>query len=261
MKKTDIAIIKLGGSIITDKTKPYTPNLPVIKRLAREIKKADVSVVLIHGQGSFAHTSAKKYGGIKGYKSRWGIAKVARDAMEINRIVMDVFIETKLPAISFRPNSLFLAKSGKLINQNLEPVFQALEQGLMPVLYGDVIMDTSFKTTIFSGEKITRFLINFLSNKYNVKYIVQVGVTDGVLDENGKTIPKLNSKTFENIKKDIYSSKSNDVTGGMMHKVKESLEIAKQKISTYIINGTRSNELLNLLKNKKTNHMTTITNI
>lgn len=259
--KKQIVIIKLGGSIITDKTKPYTPNMSAIKRLAREVKSSGVPVIIIHGQGSFAHTSAKKYGGMKGYKSRWGIAKVARDAMEMNRIVIDELLNEKIPAISFRPNSLFLAKSGKLIKQNLEPVFQALEQGLTPVLYGDVIMDKYFKTTIFSGEKTTRFLIDFISNKYNVKYIVQVGVTDGVLDKKGKTIPILNSMIFENIKKDISGSKSNDVTGGMMHKVGESLEIAKHNIPTYIINGARKNTLLNLLKNKHTNYMTIITNI
>ena len=188
MKKR-VTIVKLGGSIITDKTKPYTPNLITLKRLAHEIKKAGVPVVVVHGQGSFAHTSAKKYGGKKGYKNTLGIAKVFLDAMEMNRVVMQELLKAKIPAVSFRPNSLFLSQSGALKKSNLEPVLEAFSQGLVPVLYGDVIMDTSWQTTIFSGEVSTRHLVLFLARqKLNIKEIIQVGITDGVYDELGKTI-------------------------------------------------------------------------
>lgn len=36
-------LIKLGGSIITHKTKPYTPNLPGLNRLAAEIASNQVT--------------------------------------------------------------------------------------------------------------------------------------------------------------------------------------------------------------------------
>ena len=60
-----LILLKLGGSLITDKTKPYTANIPVIKRLAREIHEAreekDINLIVGHGGGSFPHVSAKKY--------------------------------------------------------------------------------------------------------------------------------------------------------------------------------------------------------
>lgn len=249
--KKQVVIIKLGGSIITDKTKPYTPNMPAIKRLAREIKSSGVPAVIIHGQGSFAHTSAKKYGGMKGYRSRWGIAKVARDAMEMNRIVMDELLNAKIPAISFRPNSLFLAENGKMKTHNLESVLEALNQGLIPVLYGDVIMDKTLKTTIFSGETTTYHLVNFLMKKgINVDKIIQVGVTNGVYDSKGKTIEEITSNNYEEIKKHLFESKTTDVTGGMQHKIESAIVIAKKDIRTYIINGTVKNNLYNVLLGK-----------
>jgi isopentenyl phosphate kinase len=259
--KKEIVIIKLGGSIITDKTTPYIANLPAIRALAKEIRNANIPVLIVHGQGSFAHTSAKEYGGKKGYQNRWGIAKVARDAMEMNRIVMDQLLEASLPAISFRPNSLFMAEEGELEAQNIAPVLEALRQDLIPVLYGDVIMDSKFKTTIFSGEKSARMLIDFISPKFGIKYIVQVGVTNGVLDKSGQTIPLLTTNTFDYIKKDISVSDAVDVTGGMIHKVEESLRIAERNISTYIINGTIKNELFHLLKNRQSIYMTKIANV
>src|SRR5690606_3594630 len=160
-----IVIIKLGGSVITDKSTPYSANTDVIQRLAREIKKSHVKVLIVHGQGSFAHTSAKKYGGKKGYLSLFGIANVFKDAMEMNRIVMDCLLSEKIPAVSFRPNSLFVSSLGKMQKHNLEAILAALEQGMVPVLYGDVIMDKKWKTTIFSGETSTAYITDYLMDK------------------------------------------------------------------------------------------------
>src|SRR3989344_5723934 len=111
----NVILVKFGGSIITDKNIPYKARPDAIRSLAKELKRVkNVSIVLAHGQGSFAHTSAKEFGGKKGYKSKWGIAKVARDAMEINRIVMDILIEEGVPAVSLRPMSMIQTSAGKI---------------------------------------------------------------------------------------------------------------------------------------------------
>lgn len=257
--KKQLIIIKLGGSIITDKTKPYTPNKKAIKSLVEEIKSANIPVVIIHGQGSFAHTSAKKYGGKKGYKNKLGVAMVFYDAMQMNSIVMQELLKAKIPAVSFRPNSLFIAHKGMLKNNNLQPVVEAIKQGLVPVLYGDVIMDTDWQTTIFSGEVSARYLALFLARqKIGVQKIVQVGLTDGVLDAKKKAVQNISTESFGNIKKDIFSSKTTDVTGGMLHKVEEGISLAKLGIPTVILNGTRKNELLKSLKGKSSKFTTTI---
>jgi isopentenyl phosphate kinase len=257
--KKQLIILKLGGSIITDKTRPYTPNLAALKRLSREIKLADVPVVVVHGQGSFAHTSAKKYGGKKGYKNLLGVVKVFSDAMEMNSVVMAELLKAKIPAVSFRPNSLFLSQSGVIKKSNLEPVLEALKQGIVPVLYGDVIMDTTWLTTIFSGEVSTRHLALFLARqKISIKEIIQVGVTDGVYDTKGKTIRQISALTYASIKKHLFPSKTTDVTGGMMHKVEEAITLAKLGIPTIILNGTRKNELYQTLKGKNSRFVTIV---
>lgn len=255
----NVTIIKLGGSIITDKTRPYTPNTKALKMLALEIKKANVPVVIVHGQGSFAHTSAKKYGGKKGYKSALGVSKVFLDAMEMNRVVMEALYKAKIPVVSFRPNSLFLATNGKLSKNNIQPVYEALQQGLVPVLYGDVIMDTSWKTTIFSGEVSARYVALYLAkHSVNVRKIVQVGCTDGVVDSDGKSIRHLSHQSFATVKQHIFATKTTDVTGGMLHKVEEAVQLARLGIPTVILNGTRSKELEKALTDKSSKFTTTI---
>ena len=54
-------IIKLGGSVVTDKSKPMTARHDVIDRLSKEIASVPGSKVIIHGGGSFGHIKAKEY--------------------------------------------------------------------------------------------------------------------------------------------------------------------------------------------------------
>lgn len=251
MKQHEITLIKLGGSIITDKSKPYTFRPEIVRRLAKEIKKANMPVILFHGSGSFGHTSAVKYGGKKGYKSRWGIAKVSRDAMEINRLVMDILIEEKLPAVSLRPMSMMLSNEGKIVKEVFDIVPELLSQGIIPVMYGDVIWDKKWKSTIYSGETTLSALANYLTKMdIGIKKIIQVGITDGVHGEQEKTIAEITSKNYKSLKKHLFDSKSADVTGGMQHKIESALVMNKKGIQTVIINGLKAGNLYKVITNK-----------
>lgn len=259
MRAKEVILIKFGGSIITDKNVPYKARPDIIKRLAKELKGIkDTSIILAHGSGSFGHTSAKEFGGKKGYKSKWGIAKVARDAMEINRIVMDILVEEGLPAISLRPMSMIMTDDGKIKSHFFKIIEEVVNQDLMPVVYGDVIWDKKWKTTIFSGETTLNEIGLYLSKKgYKVNKIIQVGETNGVYDDNGKTIPAINKRNWKNMEQYVFSSKRTDVTGAMHHKIENALSISSSGIKTWITNGITPNELFNALNNKN-NHGTII---
>lgn len=250
MKK--IILIKFGGSIITDKNTPYKARPDVIRRLARELKKIkDASVVLAHGSGSFGHTSAKEFGGKKGYKSKWGIAKVARDAMEINRIVMDILIDEGLAAVSIRPMSMMMTSAGKIKNQLFQIVEEIINQDLIPVVYGDVIWDKKWKSTIYSGETTLNEIGKYLMKKgFSVDKIIQVGETNGVYDNKGNTIPQITKRNWRSIERYIFRSANADVTGAMKHKIENALSIADKGIETWIANGIVPNELSHALNGK-----------
>ncbi|MDO8609875.1 MAG: hypothetical protein Q7R95_04960, partial [bacterium] len=177
---------------------------------------------------------------------------VARDAMEINRIIMDIFIEEQLPALSFRPLSCMVSKNGLLSQSFFEPILQAIIQNFIPVVYGDVIFDKSWKTTIFSGETTIFYLIPYLIKKrFSINSIIQVSNYNGIHDINGKTVPLITNKNWSIIKKHIFSSNVPDVTGGMNHKIETALKIAKMGIKTIIIDGTNPNNLLKVIQGEK----------
>jgi isopentenyl phosphate kinase len=245
----EITLVKLGGSVITDKKVPYVAKTKIIKRLAKELRACPTFLIIAHGSGSFGHTSAAKFGGKKGYKTTIGIAKVARDAMEINRIVMDILINEGISAVSLRPMSMIMASSGKISDNFFGVVEEALNQGLVPVVYGDVVLD---KSTIFSGETILSEIGIYLNKKgFKMDKIIEVGETNGVYDDKKDAIKEITKKSWPSIKKFIYESKSKDVTGGMQHKIEEALKMVSLGFETLIINGQIKNELSNALSGKE----------
>jgi len=259
MKK--LILIKLGGSVITDKSKPFIARKAVIFRLAREIGTArkklgkDTLFLVGHGSGSFGHTTASRYQTQKGLinkESVKGLSLTADSAIDINRIVIKEFIKVGLPVVSFSPLSFVFAKDQKVGNVLLSGIKRCFDIGIIPVIYGDVIMDEKMGFCIFSAEKTLSILARKLRNDYKIGKIVEVGDTNGVYDQKGKTIPIITSKNFNEVKNVITGSKATDVTGGMIHKVEESLKLAKEtKIQTIIINGnTKKNLFFTLLEKK-----------
>ena len=251
--KKPILLIKLGGSSITDKSVPYKVRKDVIRRLAKEIKRAgnNCSYIISHGSGSFGHTSASKYGGRKGYESKIGIAIVSADAARLNQIVTDIFVEEGLPAVSLSPMSMILAENGSLIDHFFVVIEETIKQGLIPIVYGDVIWDRKWNSTIFSGEKTLNLIAHYLLRKNStIDRVIQVGETDGLVDKSGKTIYKITEKNWGNLKSNIFATSNLDVTGGMTHKVEEALKLAKKGIETILISDMK-NSLLNAIMRKQ----------
>jgi len=240
----ELIFVKLGGSAITDKNKPFTANEKAIERLGREIlsaqKKYRGKIIIVHGSGSFGHIYASKYATHKGLINRnslLGLVKTANAAVQINRITTSSLLKSGIKVVSFAPLSLISSKRQKVQKYFLHPIEACLKLAVVPVLYGDVIMDLKQGFCIFSGEKVIEVLLMDLSRKYKIKMIIQCGVTDGVYDRDGKTVPVITSNVFSNLKGSIKGSYAKDVTGGMLHKVKKSLEVAKKfGVVTEIIN-------------------------
>src|SRR5438477_490898 len=79
-----------------------------------------------------------------------------------------------------------------------DPLKEALKQRLIPVIYGDVIWDTKWKTTIYSGETTLHLLTRYLKrHDFQVSKIIQLTNVDGVLDEKNNVIPEITYKNWQ----------------------------------------------------------------
>ncbi|MGB6839249.1 MAG: isopentenyl phosphate kinase [Microgenomates group bacterium] len=256
----NLVLVKLGGSLITDKNKPFSAKERTIRRLGREIKKAinkfEGKIVIGHGSGSFGHIVAARYrtqDGIINRESKKGLSLVADAAIQINRIMIKNFLAIGLPVFSFAPASFVVAKAQELERFFLAPIEQALFLNLIPVIYGDVILDSKSGCCIFSSERILGILARNLISKFNVLRVVHCGNTDGVYDEKGRSIPVITEQSFMKFRKAIKASRATDVTGGMLHKVEESLDLASTiGVENIIINGSSPGQLFSALLGRKT---------
>jgi len=257
--KSKIIFLKLGGSLITDKTQAGTPRLDVITRLADEIQAAllnmkDYSLVLGHGSGSFGHVTAKKYDTRKGVKSAkaWrGFTEVGYQAASLNHIVMGALQATGLAALTFSPSGTVIAQNGQVKSWNLNAIRCALIAGIIPVVYGDIVFDTSLGGTILSTEDI--FL--HLAKELHPQHILLAGIDKGVWADYPKCTEIIPSITHENWKKltaNISGSAATDVTGGMASKVRQMLILVREnpELEVFIFSGKEPGNIAAALKGK-----------
>jgi isopentenyl phosphate kinase len=247
-------VLKLGGSVITDKKKPLTPNLEVIERLADEISQANVSsLIIVHGGGSFGHPFAKQYTLAEGYKDPsqiTGFSETHRAMTKLNSLVMEALIAHGINAVVVQPSSCVITKAGRIQSMELKPIKRMLKLKLVPVLYGDVVLDSEKGFSILSGDQLVSALaINFGSSR-----IIIGGDVDGLYTADPKANPSarlIQCVTLEELnakKHAIEGSKATDVTGGMLGKIIELIPAIRQNIQALIVNATKSLRIYKALK-------------
>lgn len=242
----ELIFLKLGGSLITDKTRPYTPRLDILFDLAQQILAAKQSrpglaLVLGHGSGSFGHVAAREYKTRDGLpqsvsifdKNRqegeyWlGFSEVWFQASALNRFVMEALRRAGVPALALSPVSAVIAREGKVSRWDLTPLKLALSAGLVPVVYGDVVFDEARGGTILSTED----LFEHLARELRPGQILLAGLESAVwadFPERRNRVEKITPASFNEVRAGVGQSHSADVTGGMESKVRQMLDLVTE---------------------------------
>jgi isopentenyl phosphate kinase len=250
-----LVFVKLGGSVITDKMQPETIRPRIISCLAGDVKGAmglrpDLQLVLGHGSGSFGHVTARRYGTRQGVSSevQWrGFAEVAAMAAKLNRMVVDAFWTAGVPVWALQPSASARCRNGELVSLETAPIEQALDRGLVPLLYGDVALDEVLGGTIISTEEI----FAFLARRLCPGKLVLVGAVDGVYDRDplrdasAQLIPEISAANWSAVRARLGGSHGPDVTGGMLAKVEEMVGLVRALpgLTVQIISGERKGAL------------------
>lgn len=240
---SELIFLKLGGSLITDKTRPYTPRLDVLADLALQIatvlsRTPDLRLVLGHGSGSFGHSAAKEHGTRDGLprasdevsmrEKYWrGFAEVGYQAAVLNRYVMEALHKAGAPSLSFAPSASVLASDGRVSLWETTPIRMALANGILPVVYGDVVFDEVRGGTILSTED----LFMHLARQLSPARILLAGREAGVWEDfpaRTRLLPRLTPTSYEAMHRGIGNAQGVDVTGGMEAKVQQMLVLVQE---------------------------------
>ena len=236
-------IVKLGGSVITDKRRPFVVRRATLRRLARELAAAKEPLILVHGGGSFGHPVASKYRIAEGYKNKnqlMGLSLTHRAMEQLNANVIEALQKAGLPAVAVQPSACAVVSGGQIQSMELAPVKKLIELGITPVLYGDAVPDLNKGMSILSGDKIVAYLALALKAP---RVIFGVDV-DGVYTTNPKKakhaeLVRRITPADEKLVASIGAAEGKDVTGGMGNKVRELLALAERGVEAEIVNATK----------------------
>ena len=270
MDMKELVFLKLGGSLITDKTQPYTPLLDVMDDLALQIKTAlqtqpGLHLVLGHGAGSFGHVPASEYHTRDGLPPRatplahrerdenedsyWkGFAEVWYQASSLNRFVMKALHNMGVRTIALPPSAGVIASNGQVSYWDMTPIRMALAARIVPVIFGDTVFDEVRGGTILSTED----LFMHLTRALHPERILLAGLEAAVWEDfpqRTKKIETITPKTFDEIKDGVGKSAAADVTGGMESKVRQMLELVRgnPNLQVQIFSGVEPGNLVRAL--------------
>jgi isopentenyl phosphate kinase len=252
-------ILKIGGSVITDKSQELGARTDAIDRLANEIQTANIqNLIIVHGGGSFGHPIAQKYRIKEGYKEKGqivGFSETHHVMTVLNGLFMDALIWRGVSAVSIAPSSCIMTKNRRIECFDDSTLRTFVQMGFLPVLYGDAVLDTELGFTILSGDQ----LISFLAMHYDANRIV-IGVdVDGLYEadpkaeKNSRMFLHLNLEEVKKIQGKIGNSNAFDVTGGMSGKITELLPAIERGIPVTIVNASKPDCVHKALKGEKVN--------
>ena len=255
--KTEIIILKLGGSLLTDKSKPFSIRNKTLEQSVEEIIKSKKKLIIVHGGGSFGHPVAKEYGISDGFNKNikdqfYGLAKTHDVMVKLNSRVIGSFLEKNYPVIALEPFSSFIRESMEIKVNNLEVIESLLEMGVTPVLYGDTILDREKIFSIISGDLIILELCKRLQ-KFRISKVIFAIEKDGIFIEKDGAVKFLNEIRIDQINELNLANldKKIDVTGGIKSKLKIISEIGKLEIPVQILNGLKKNYLFKGIMDEK----------
>ena len=236
-------LIKLGGSIITNKQKPLSPRRKTINNILKEIGKIKEPIIIVHGGGSYGHYWSVKYDmHTKPAKtSPKGVAIVKNSMVELNKIILDSAVKNRINSYCLPPTDFM--NGNKAIKSKILTINDISKSGLTPITFGDALWFGQKKSYILSGDVIMTTIGKILKPRLSV-FVLDV---DGVYSD-FKT-----KKLIHDFKKEKPEIKNNkmDVTGGMTRKITEANNMAKVGLKIFFVNGNKPKRITDAVSGKR----------
>lgn len=233
-----LIVLKLGGSLITEKDKPLTLRREVLIAISEELKEVwPIPLIIVHGGGSYAHPIAKRYRVSEGYRTPEnlkGFIETSKIMRRLNNEVVDALTNSGFPAIGIPASTCIITRNGRIETCNLDAFFTALDINITPITCGDAVFDRVLKFTILSGDTIA----SYLSIRLKAKKMVYALDVDGVYVRDRITGEvKLAEELTPGMPIETFKAVREDVTGGIVRKIEEGFEAAEKGIEVFLVNG------------------------
>jgi isopentenyl phosphate kinase len=237
-----VVLVKLGGSLLTDKRKVDAFRSALARRLLRELDGI-TDLVLVHGAGGFGHPHVKagNLGTGPFTAKRQAAAKRTTEALAELEALVAAAAPADMPLAQI-PLSNARRANGRLTGFPLRHVKAALAAGEIPVLHGSLILDDGAGVSVLGGDEIMARLAKALKPT-RVVFATDV---DGVFDRDPREkgarlflqLGPAADAAREGTSRAVVSrsGKGHDVTGRMQGKLAHARRAARVA-PTLVVNG------------------------
>ena len=236
-------LVKLGGSVITNKSRPLSARRKAIDRLAAGLAGIGEPVAVVHGGGSYGHYWSVKYDmhtKEEAYDAH-GVSTVKNSMIHLDAIIVDSMLKCGLNPYSLPPTD-FMA-GGAPIPEKILELGRIADAGFVPVTYGDALWWGEKKTYILSGDRIMTYLAHTLRPRLCIFALNEDGLYADL--ESKRLIRQVGDEEA------TFAPSSMDVTGGMSRKVQEAARIAHDGTNVFLVNGNKPERIEEAVKNKR----------
>jgi isopentenyl phosphate kinase len=263
MKK--LYILKIGGSILTNKnSERLYLHKKRISKIAKQIKTAlnkdpDLQLIIVHGAGGEVHHLAHKYSlqngtGLNNNKL-YGATLTRLAVQKLNTQIFNIFLENGLPVLPVHTSSTVIQKNKKISTLNTKIITGTINNNCIPLLYGDMTLDTVCGMSISSGDASTAYLAKHLDiKKIFLATDVQGIFTKDPYKYSDATLIKKTTLSNVFFAQNISLTKSHntDTTDGMKGKLRSFNNLLPSKTATQqiiLFDGTKPENYTKLLTN------------
>lgn len=239
-----LVLIKLGGSLITDKSKPLYAHKELIEQLAREIAQiksnnTELAVVVGTGAGSFGHYLVKKNGmgktgSLPGNET--AVAEIHESVKNLNKKLVDALKKNKQELIQLSAMELEVDKDA--LNSVRERIIS---------IYGDIVARAD-TYEVLSTEELFDLVISRLSGSFDEIGVVFATSVPGVINSQGKLISLLSVDEVSQV--NWQQQYGYDVTGGMKQKVEAAARMLEKVRFVRIIDGKKPGNIKKAVEDK-----------
>ena len=236
-----LALIKLGGSVITFKEKPLAANFKAIDNISKILAQLEIPSIIVHGGGSFGHYWSVKYNmHTKPHNyNPHGIAVVHESMLTLNQIIVTSMIKNGINPYSIMPSEITCRNKPNYLKLNDLAIIA--KNNITPITFGDIIYIKNNKYSIISGDVLMTILANYLRPS---KIIFALNVDGIYKDMTNKEIIKQVDRNKRSIK---FSKVLLDVTGGMKRKITEAFKISSSGLNVIMLNGLKPERIINAI--------------
>jgi len=239
-----ITIIKLGGSLLTDKSTPYTANKEIITSVIRELKECIdfgliEDLILVHGVGSFGHPPVLRYKLHLGFQNPDQLISMSETQHTINQyrlMLTQEFIDAGIPVNLMHPSSFCINETMKISDSFLKAVQGFLSLGMIPLVGGDMLFDSKMGFSVGGGDQLTALF----AKRFYAENVIFVTDVEGIYTKNpkqfqdAKLIPSINMIHLSKIIEKTDNSSLKDASGAMKGKLQTILSLRDE-----IVKGTK----------------------